>query len=83
MLISLALFILFGFLVGVVAKMLVGSPGTFWSTTGVGIAGALVGGLVAYGSSYVANPWTLPGFFLALLGATVLILGGRLLRGLA
>ena len=41
MLLSLLLFVVFGLVVGAVARMLVGGPVGFWQTSAVGIAGVL------------------------------------------
>jgi uncharacterized membrane protein YeaQ/YmgE (transglycosylase-associated protein family) len=47
MLVSILLFMLFGFVVGLVARLLVGGPAGFLETSGVGMAGAVIGGLIA------------------------------------
>ena len=81
MLVSVLLFVLFGFVVGLVAKMLVGGPAGFLESSGVGIAGAVIGGLVARGVGWMQTPWSLPGVLVALLGAVVLIVVARAVRG--
>ena len=81
MLLSILLFIVFGFVVGLVAKMLVGGPGGFWETSGVGMAGAVVGGLVAHFVGWMRTPWSIAGFLIALVGAVTLIAVARAVRG--
>ena len=83
MLVSILLFVLFGFVVGLVAKMLIGGPGGFWETSGVGMAGALIGGLIARQVGWMQTSWSIQGFAVALLGAVVLILVARLVRSAA
>ena len=80
MLVSILLFVLFGFVVGVVAKLLVGGPGGFVETSGVGMAGAVIGGLIAHGVGWMRTPWSISGFLVALLGAVALILVARAVR---
>jgi uncharacterized membrane protein YeaQ/YmgE (transglycosylase-associated protein family) len=80
MLVSIVLFVLFGFVVGLVAKFLVGGPAGFWETSGVGMAGSVIGGLIAYGVGWMRTPWTITGFVVALLGAMALILVARAVR---
>jgi uncharacterized membrane protein YeaQ/YmgE (transglycosylase-associated protein family) len=81
MLLSILLFIVFGFVVGLVAKMLVGGPGGFWETSGVGMAGAVIGGLIAHAVGWMNTPWSITGFLIALVGAVVLIAVARGVRG--
>ena len=80
MLLSILLFVVFGFVVGLVAKMLVGGPGTFWETSGVGMAGAVIGGLLAHGVGWMSTPWSITGFLVALRGAVLLIVIARAVR---
>jgi uncharacterized membrane protein YeaQ/YmgE (transglycosylase-associated protein family) len=71
---GIVLWILFGLVVGVIAKLLMPGrdPGGFIVTILLGIAGALVGGFVGralglYGENQTA------GFFMSILGAIVLL----------
>ena len=82
MLISILMFVLFGFVVGLVAKMFVGGPGGFFETAGLGMAGALIGGLIANGAGWTNGAgWSLPGFLAAVLGSVLLIVLARAARG--
>jgi uncharacterized membrane protein YeaQ/YmgE (transglycosylase-associated protein family) len=80
MLVSILLFVLFGFVIGLIARSLVGGPAGFWDTAGVGMAGALIGGLVARGVGWMRTPYSLEGFLAALIGAVLLILLARAVR---
>jgi uncharacterized membrane protein YeaQ/YmgE (transglycosylase-associated protein family) len=80
MIVSFVVFVLFGFVVGAIAKYLVGGPAGFWETAGLGMAGALVGELIAYGAGWVRRPWTLAVFFVAVFGAVAVILAARAIR---
>lgn len=73
--------IVIGFIVGLIARAIM--PGRqsmgFWKTTGLGVAGALLGGLVSWlfsggasaGSAFSANAW--PGWVLSTVFAIVLL----------
>ena len=74
--------IVIGFIVGLIARAVM--PGRqslgFWKTTGLGIAGALVGGLISWlftggtaesGNVFSAHAW--PGWILSTLCAVVLL----------
>jgi uncharacterized membrane protein YeaQ/YmgE (transglycosylase-associated protein family) len=76
--------ILVGFVVGLIARAVV--PGAdvmgFWMTTGLGIAGSIVGGLVG---RLVSKPrdgamFHPAGFFLSLVGAIVLLVGWKMMN---
>jgi uncharacterized membrane protein YeaQ/YmgE (transglycosylase-associated protein family) len=67
-------FILFGLVVGVIAKFLMPGrdPGGFFATTMIGMIGALVGGLIGRyilgrGESYT------PGWIMSIAGALILL----------
>ncbi|RZA27207.1 MAG: GlsB/YeaQ/YmgE family stress response membrane protein [Proteobacteria bacterium] len=75
--------IVIGFIVGLIARAVM--PGRqslgFWKTTGLGVAGALLGGLISYlftggdinssNNAFAANAW--PGWILSTLCAVVLL----------
>jgi len=69
--------IVVGFVVGLIARALV--PGAdvmgFWMTSGLGIAGSIVGGLVArlFNRPVDGAMFHRAGFFLSLVGAVVLL----------
>jgi uncharacterized membrane protein YeaQ/YmgE (transglycosylase-associated protein family) len=71
--------ILFGLIVGVVAKFLMPGrdPGGFIMTIVLGIVGALVGGMLGRAVGWY-GPNDGAGFFMALLGAIVLLVFYRL-----
>jgi uncharacterized membrane protein YeaQ/YmgE (transglycosylase-associated protein family) len=75
--------IIFGLIVGVIAKLLMPGrdPGGFVITILLGIAGALLGGFIGRALG-MYGPGQSAGFFMALLGAILLltlyrVLGGR------
>ena len=65
MLVSIVLFVLFGVVVGAVARMLIGQSTNFWEMTAVGVAGSVIGGMLAWGLGWMAKPWSLPGLLVA------------------
>ena len=71
---GILMWILFGLVVGVIAKLLMPGrdPGGFIITILLGIAGALVGGFVGRALGLYAENES-AGFFMALLGAIVLL----------
>lgn len=73
--------IVFGLLAGIVAKFLMPGkdPGGFFLTVLLGIAGALVGGFI--GRSLGIGHGNFAEFTLAVIGAFLLLLGYRMLRG--
>ena len=83
MLISVLLFVLFGFVVGLIARALVGGPAGLLETSGVGMAGAVIGGLLAHALGWFAatESWSVRGFAVAILGAVLLVVLARALRG--
>ncbi len=77
---TIVAWIVIGFIVGLIARALL--PGRqslgFWKTTGLGIAGALLGGLISWmftgvsnQSAFAANAW--PGWILSTLCAILLL----------
>ena len=75
--------IIFGLIVGIIAKLLMPGrdPGGFVITILLGIAGALLGGFIGRALG-MYGPGQSAGFFMALLGAILLltlyrVLGGR------
>ncbi len=74
--------ILFGLVVGVVAKLLMPGrdPGGFLITILLGIAGALLGGYVGRAMGFY-GPNESAGFLMALLGAILLLVIYRLVAG--
>ena len=73
--------ILFGLVVGIVAKLLMPGrdPGGFIITTVLGIVGAVIGGFLGR-SLGLYGPGEPAGFFMATLGAVVLLFLYRMLR---
>jgi len=74
--------IVFGGLAGLVAGLLTGGGGGIIYNIIVGIVGALLGGFImnAFGESGVTG-WNWPSFGVAVLGAVVLLVVLRLVRG--
>lgn len=72
---SVLLWILFGLIVGVIAKLLTPGrdPGGFVVTTLLGIAGALLGGFVGRAIGLYPSYQSSGGFFMSILGAIVLL----------
>ena len=72
--------IVFGLIVGVVAKFLMPGrdPGGFFVTILLGIAGALVGGFLGRALGWY-GPGDPVGFVMAVLGAIVLLVGYRMI----
>jgi uncharacterized membrane protein YeaQ/YmgE (transglycosylase-associated protein family) len=76
--------IVVGFVVGLIARALV--PGAdvmgFWMTSGLGIAGSIVGGLVARLFNRPADGamFHQAGFFLSLVGAVVLLVVWKMMH---
>jgi len=72
---SILLWILFGLVVGVVAKLLMPGrdPGGFIITTLLGIAGALVGGFLGRGLGLYPSYQSTGGFFMSILGAVIIL----------
>lgn len=72
---SIVLWIVFGLVVGVIAKLLTPGrePSGFILTTLLGIAGALVGGFLGRALGLYPSYQSSGGFFMAILGAVVLL----------
>lgn len=72
--------IIFGLIVGVIAKFLMPGrdPGGFVITILLGIAGAVVGGFIGRSLGWY-GPDDSAGFIMAILGAIVLLFGYRLM----
>jgi uncharacterized membrane protein YeaQ/YmgE (transglycosylase-associated protein family) len=72
---SIVLWILFGLVVGVIAKLLTPGrdPGGFVATTLLGIGGALVGGFIGRLVGLYPNYQSTGGFFMSILGAVVIL----------
>lgn len=73
---SILLWILFGLVVGVIAKLLTPGrdPGGFVITTLLGIAGALVGGFIGRVVGLYPSYQSTGGFFMSILGAVLVLL---------
>ena len=71
---SIILWIVFGLVVGIIAKLLMPGrdPGGFIITTLLGIAGALVGGFVGRAMGFY-GPNQAAGWFMSILGAIILL----------
>jgi uncharacterized membrane protein YeaQ/YmgE (transglycosylase-associated protein family) len=72
---SIVLWIVFGLIVGVIAKLLTPGrePGGFIITTLLGIAGALVGGFIGRALGIYPNYQSYGGFFMSILGAVIIL----------
>jgi len=72
---SIVLWILFGLVVGVIAKLLTPGrePGGFVLTAVLGIAGALVGGFLGRVLGIYPTYQSTGGFFMSILGAVILL----------
>jgi uncharacterized membrane protein YeaQ/YmgE (transglycosylase-associated protein family) len=72
---SILLWILFGLVVGVIAKLLTPGrePGGFVVTTLLGIAGALLGGFLGHLIGMYPSYQSTGGFFMSILGAVILL----------
>lgn len=75
--------IVFGFLAGLVAKLLMPGrdPGGFFITILIGIAGALLGGFIASAFGYGGiSGFNLPSFIIAVIGSILLLIIFRVVR---
>lgn len=72
---SILLWVLFGLVVGVVAKLLTPGrePGGFIVTTLLGVAGSLVGGFIGRALGLYPSYESTGGFFMSILGAVILL----------
>jgi uncharacterized membrane protein YeaQ/YmgE (transglycosylase-associated protein family) len=72
---SFVLWVLFGLIVGVIAKLLTPGrdPGGFVLTALLGIAGAVVGGFLGRALGIYPSYQSTGGFFMSILGAVVLL----------
>jgi len=72
---SILIWVLFGLVIGVVAKLLTPGrdPGGFVVTTLLGIAGAMVGGFLGRAIGLYPSYQSTGGFFMSILGAVILL----------
>lgn len=72
---SIVLWILFGLIVGVIAKLLTPGrdPGGFVITVLLGIAGALLGGFVGRVLGIYPDYQSTGGFFMSIVGAVIIL----------
>jgi uncharacterized membrane protein YeaQ/YmgE (transglycosylase-associated protein family) len=72
---SILMWILFGLVIGVVAKLLTPGrdPGGFVVTTLLGIGGALLGGFIGRAIGLYPSYESTGGFFMSILGAVILL----------
>jgi uncharacterized membrane protein YeaQ/YmgE (transglycosylase-associated protein family) len=72
---SIVLWILFGLIVGVIAKLLTPGrdPGGFVITVLLGIAGALLGGFIGRVLGIYPNYQSTGGFFMSIVGAVIIL----------
>jgi uncharacterized membrane protein YeaQ/YmgE (transglycosylase-associated protein family) len=72
---SIVLWILFGLVVGVIAKLLTPGrdPGGFIVTTLLGIAGALLGGFIGRAIGMYPSYQSTGGFFMSIVGAVIIL----------
>jgi len=77
---AILLWIVFGLVVGVIAKLLMPGrdPGGFIVTTLLGIAGAFVGGFIGRAMGYY-GPGQTAGYLMSILGAIILLAIYRML----
>ncbi len=89
MLSSIIMWLVVGFLAGLLAKAVVPGnsqkPGGFWGTALLGIVGAVVGGFIYYlvsgGNSGFRTHFDIPSIFWATLGAVVVVFIERAIAG--
>jgi len=74
---SIVLWVLFGLVVGVIAKLLTPGrePGGFIVTVLLGVAGALLGGFIGRALGIYPSYQSSGGFFMSILGAIVILAG--------
>jgi uncharacterized membrane protein YeaQ/YmgE (transglycosylase-associated protein family) len=67
--------IIVGFIIGFFAKHLMGAAMGFWMTTILGIAGSIVGGLIArlFSKPAPGAPFHPAGFIMSIIGAVILL----------
>jgi uncharacterized membrane protein YeaQ/YmgE (transglycosylase-associated protein family) len=68
--------IIIGFIVGFIAKHLMGDAGLgFWMTAILGIAGSIIGGLIArlFSKPAPGSPFHPAGFIMSIIGAVLLL----------
>jgi uncharacterized membrane protein YeaQ/YmgE (transglycosylase-associated protein family) len=72
---SIVLWVLFGLIVGVIAKLLTPGrqPGGFVLTSVLGIGGALLGGFIGRALGMYATYQSTGGFFMSILGAVIIL----------
>jgi len=72
---SILLWVLFGLVVGVVAKLLTPGrePGGFIVTTLLGMAGSLIGGFLGRALGLYPSYESTGGFFMSILGAVIIL----------
>ena len=72
---SILLWVLFGLVVGVIAKLLTPGrePGGFIVTALLGVAGSLVGGFVGRAIGLYPSYQSTGGFFMSILGAVIVL----------
>jgi uncharacterized membrane protein YeaQ/YmgE (transglycosylase-associated protein family) len=75
--VSIILFLLFGLIVGAIARFIVpGSERGGWVVSMIlGVAGSLIGALIGRASGIYDENQTTGGFFMSLLGAIILVAG--------
>ena len=79
---SLIVWLLFGLIIGFLAKLLMPGrdPGGFIVTILIGIVGSFIGGAISYLLLGATNPYQPSGWIMSLIGAIVLLLGYRLIK---
>ena len=67
--------IIVGFIVGFVAKHLMGEQFGFWMTAGLGIGGSIVGGLIGrlFSKPAPGAPFHPAGFIMSIIGAVIVL----------
>jgi uncharacterized membrane protein YeaQ/YmgE (transglycosylase-associated protein family) len=80
---SLLVWLVFGLIVGVIAKLLMPGrdPGGFLITIVIGVVGSYIGGAISYFLLGATDPYNPSGWIMSIVGALVLLYVYRLIRG--
>jgi uncharacterized membrane protein YeaQ/YmgE (transglycosylase-associated protein family) len=80
---SFIVWLVFGLIVGIIAKLLMPGkdPGGFIITILIGVAGSFIGGGISYLLFGARDPYQPSGWIMSIIGAIVLLILYRFLRG--